>query len=53
MKGEMPFKMHNFFYFFSEKVSLKKWVPTSTLSKILRLVTRNTLIFFIWPEVKE
>ena len=36
-------------YFFPEKKKKKKiYVPT--LPKIFRPVTRNTLIFFIWPK---
>ena len=32
-------------------VSRKKCVCVPTLTKIFRPVTRNTLIFFIWPKL--
>ena len=46
LKGEMPIKMQKLpeFFFFL------KCVPT--LPKILRPITRNTLIFFIWPSTR-
>ena len=43
LEGKMPFKMHKIVFF------PEKSVPT--LSKIFRPVTRNTLIFFIWPYI--
>ena len=49
LKGKMPFKMHKIM-FFPEKKLKKICVPIATLPKIFRPVTRNTLIFFIWPK---
>ena len=57
LKSEMPFKMHkiiffsrkkNIIFFSRNKNNKKMCVPT--LPKILRPVTRNTFIFFIWPK---
>ena len=41
----MPFKMHQIIYFFPEKKKLKKICVPTTLTKMFRPITQNTLIF--------
>ena len=43
---------NTYYIFFRKKNNLKK-ICVPTLPKIFRPVTRNTLIFFIWPNQKN
>ena len=47
LKGEMPFKMHKITLFFSRKKRVKK-ICVPTLLKIVRPITLNTLVFFLF-----
>ena len=51
LKGQMPFKMHEIYFLIQEKNMCA--YPTYYLDlRIFSTVTRNTHIYFIWPEPK-